>query len=283
MPGKYYQGVKKYFADKAKQYDLVDEQLYWRLSDSLLKKIVEQTIVRKVSKKKSLRILDAGAGTGRWSFILYHLLKKDGLRVRFDLVDITPEMLMEAEKKIKRANLGEIMNVKVGNIEKLGEMGPYDLAISFYNVLSFTEKPDVALKQIAGRVKEGGVYASIVANKYHSYYFNIIMNRIGELGVIEAMSKTRFTSNMPYIHCFSPESIRKMYLQAGFKKVEIIGFPNFIYPNIEDTAVTGQSEKNKNILRDKKSFNRIMALELRECFNPDVAARGNALLVVGTK
>jgi len=55
---------------------------------------------------------------------------------------------------------------------------------------------------------------------------------------------------MPSIHCFTPSDIRKLYIEAGFVDVEIIGFPNLIYPNIEDTMVIGQNSKNKKYLRE---------------------------------
>lgn len=283
MTNHHYKKVKKYFTKKAAEYDLVDEQLYWRLSDVLLEKITERAIVKKLSGEKSLKVLDAGAGTGRWSFILHKLFKKNNLRAYFDLIDITPEMLKEAEKKILKAGLEEMMKPRVGNIEKLPDTGPYDLAISFYNVLSFVENPGIALKQVSKKLKKGGIYASVVANKYHSYFFSILTNQVSNLEVINKKSKTRFTADMPYIHCFTPASIKDLYLRSGFKKVEIIGFPNFVYPNIEETKIIGQSERNKSILENKKSFNKIVEIELKECFGEHMAARGNALLVIGRK
>jgi len=85
---------------------------------------------------------------------------------------------------------------------------------------------------------------------------------------------------MPSIHCFTPSDIRKLYIEAGFVDVEIIGFPNLIYPNIEDTMVIGQNSKNKNILENSVSFQKIKEIEIKECFNQDISGRGNALLVL---
>lgn len=282
---KHYDEVKKYFSDKAEKYDMVDEQLYWKLSDELLKKIVEEKIIKSNSSKKKLNILDAGAGTGRWSLILHDLFKKEKIETWIDMVDITEEMLSEANEKIKNKKNSKYFNSYVENIEDLSflEDDYYDVAISFYNVLSFTENPLVAIKEIYKKVKKGGVYASIVSNKYHSYFFKILTNDIKGLDVIKNDSLVRFNDKMPFIHCFTPNEIKDYYKKANFVNVEVFGFPNFVYPNIEDTFIEGQNIKNKNILNDKNNFDRIMDLEFSECFNEELASRGNVLLVFGKK
>jgi len=283
MPSSHYKNVIKYFNKKAAKYDLVDQQLYWRLSDELLKKIIQVKLVKSLTEKNKLRVLDAGAGTGRWSLILYGFLKQND-RLHFDLVDITKKMLDEVNKKIKKRELDNIMKTQLGNIENLSNYSNsyYDIAISFYNVLSFVEKPEYVLKEVFKKLKKGGLYASIVANKYHAYFFTILTNRIKELANIER-GRVRYTQDMPKIHCFTPNEIKKLYQKSGFKKIEIIGFPNFVYPNIEDTKVEGQSKQTKNLLGNKKVFQKILNTEFRECFNQDIAARGNMLLVIGRK
>lgn len=285
MQDSYYKTVQKYFADKADKYDLVDEQLYWLLSDMLLKRIVEEKIIKPFSSHKQLNILDAGAGTGRWSLILYDFLKEKNIKMHFDLLDITQEMIDEADKKIKKLNIDSIAKTCLQNIENLSSYkdNSFDIAISFYNVLSFVERPEIALKEVFKKMNTGGIYASVVANKYHSYFFSILTNRVKELKGINDSSKIRFNDDMPYIHCFTPDEIRSLYEQTGFKDVEVIGFPNFVYPNIEDTKVEGQNENNKKILQIEDNINMIMDIEFKECFNPDLSSRGNALLVIGKK
>lgn len=285
MPDSHYKDVIKYFSKKAAKYDLVDQQLYWCLSDELLKKIIQEKIIKLFSLQKELNILDAGAGTGRWSLILYDFLKEKNIKLHFDLLDITQEMLNEADKKIKKLGITNIMKTYLKNIEDLSDYNNnfYDIAISFYNVLSFVEKPEVALSEVFKKLKMGGIYASIVANKYHSYFFSILTNRITELDKIKNQSRIRFTKEMPNIHCFTPQGIKNLYEQAGFKEVNIIGFPNFIYPNIEDTKIEGQNKQSKNILKNEEVFDKILEIEFQECFNKDIAGRGNTLLVIGKK
>jgi len=284
MGNNHYKKVISYFAKKAGDYDLVDKQLYWSLSDQLLKKIINKKIVNNFSEK-DIKIMDAGAGTGRWSLILHDLFRKRGVETHFDLIDVTPHMLKEAERKIERKGINVQMKTHLGNIENLSvyKNNFYDIAISFYNVLSFTEKPQKAIKEIYKKLKTNGLYASIVSNKYHSYFFNIITNHGSDLKDISTFSRIRFNKNMPYIHCFTPSKIRLLYKNAGFKDIEVIGFPNFIYPNIEETYLVGQSRFHQNILKNKNIFKKILGIEYKECFNPDSSARGNTLLVIGKK
>lgn len=281
----HYKEVKDYFAKKASRYDLVDSQLYWKLSDDILKEILEIKLISNTKSINQLAILDAGAGTGRWSFVLYDLLKRKKIDLHFDLLDITKEMLDEADKKIDSAGLGDIFKTHLQNIEDLSNYknNYYDVAISFYNVLSFVDKPIIAIKEVFKKIKPGGTYLSVVANKYHSYFFNILNSNIADLDEINNNSLIKFNNDMPSIHCFTPNDIRSLYSEAGFENIEIIGFPNLIYPNIEDTMITGQNLLNKNILENGKSFQKIKEIEIKECFNPDISGRGNALLVIGKK
>jgi len=119
MKNNHYRKVVSYFSKKAAQYDLVDKQSYWNLSDRLLEKIIDKKIVDRLSRSKKLQIMDAGAGTGRWSLILYDLFKSRKVKTQFDLIDVTPLMLKEAENKIKQKGIAEEMKTHPGNIEDL--------------------------------------------------------------------------------------------------------------------------------------------------------------------
>jgi len=81
-----------YFKHKAKQYDDVDKQYYWKLSDDLL-----WWNLQKFLKKlpKNFRFLDAGGGTGRWSErILHSYPHATGV-----ICDISSSMLDVAERQ----------------------------------------------------------------------------------------------------------------------------------------------------------------------------------------
>ena len=114
---KHYKWVTDYFSKKASKYDLVDNQLYWKLSDDLAKFILEKEIIS--SLNSDVKILDAGAWTWRWTLFFNELFKNKWFNISWDLIDITKEMLDEAKNKINILGLDSNFNIKVWNIENL--------------------------------------------------------------------------------------------------------------------------------------------------------------------
>ena len=55
--------VLQYFKDKASEYDLVEGQVYWMLSDQLLEHLFNESALSLLAEE--FHFLDAGGGTGR--------------------------------------------------------------------------------------------------------------------------------------------------------------------------------------------------------------------------
>ncbi len=279
----YYQEVKDYFNGKAENYDDVDNQLYWVLSDNFYKKVLQKEIPQ-VFNGKSMKLLDAGAGTGRWSMFMYELFS-DKFDINGELIDISDKMLEVARRKFESKGVASKFSFILGDIENMPNITDdyYDLSISFYNVLSFVENPKNALLEINKKLKKDGAHISIVANKYHSYYFSILTNRLSSLDEIREKSKIRFNDLMPAIHCFTPQEIKDLYKEAGFENVKVIGGPNFIYPGMDETYVHGSTEAIQNKLENAEVYNKILDIEFDNYNNSDIAARANALMVIARK
>lgn len=275
--------TREYFKGKAAEYDDVDGQLYWVLSDNFYKEILKRELPRFL-QNKDIRLLDAGAGTGRWTLFFSELFGAE-YDIRGTLVDLSPEMLDEARRKIESQGLSQKFECSEANIESLSEFkdSHYDVSLSFYNVLSFVENPSKALAEIARKLRPGGIHVSVVANTYHAYYFNILTDRLSELERTEHDSTVRFNSQMPPIHCFTPHELEALYLSSGFKNVEIMGGPNFIYPGMEETFVHGQTESLKKKLSGQEALNSILALELKHYKDQGIASRANTLLAIAQK
>jgi hypothetical protein len=124
---------------------------------------------------------------------------------------------------------------------------------------------------------------SVVANKYHAYYFSVLTNRLSEMDNITEKSLIRFNDAMPAIHCFTPDEIKKLYVDNGFSDVKVLGGPNFIYPGMEETKVFGNTEQITNKLSDSANFEKILSIELDNYKNSDIVGRANALLVIAKK
>lgn len=280
----YYKDVKNYFNSKADEYDDVDNQLYWVLSDEYFKKVLLAEIPKLFKDRNEIKLLDAGAGTGRWSYFFYDLFK-EVYKTSGTLIDISDRMLKVARNKFEQKNIAKDFDFFEGNIENMSEIkdGIYDLSISFYNVISFVENPDKALMEINKKLKSDGVHISIVANKYHANYFAILTNRLTELDRIKNESKVAFNDIMPAIHCFTPNELELLYKKAGFEEVIVIGGPNFIYPGMEETFVHGSTKKIQNILNSKKDYRKILNTEFESYKNKDISGRGNVLMAIAKK
>lgn len=281
----YYKDVTEYFNGKADEYDDVDEQLYWVLSDRFYKEVLKRELGDFLENKNELNLLDAGAGTGRWTLFFHELFNNESRKVSGTLIDISTDMLKVAEKKIQERDLEGAYKTAVGNIEDMKDIldESYDISLSFYNVLSFVENPAKAIQEISTKLKPGGVHVSVVGNTYHALYFSVLTGRTKEIDRISEESKIAFNDLMPPMHCFTPNELKELYLQNGFRKVEVKGGPNFMYPGMEETFVKGQTETIVSKLADDATLSKILDIELKMYGADDIVGRGNTLIAFATK
>lgn len=272
--------VKKYFKAKAKDYDLVEQQVYWNLSDNLLWYMIRHLVLDKFKNKK-IKVLDAGGGTGRWLIkIINYLDSSEGV-----IYDISEDMLSVAKNKITKMGLDRRISTINGNLENMDNQADnqYDLVICFHNVLGFVNDTKKVFSEMTRILKKNGYLILVVPNKYHTLFFNIFIKRLHVLDKIVQKNEGSFTDKMPDINLFTPSSIRKLYKTFNFTNVKIFGFPITIYPELEETKIIGNTENIKQILSDTKTFKKIEKIEKSLIFNEEAAARGNNLLAIGQK
>lgn len=273
--------VIDYFAKKAPEYDLVDEQLYWVLSDHLAKRVLSDLIDK--IQGSDIKLLDAWAWTGRWSLNFYELCNGK-INLQADLIDITKEMLEVAEHKIDSKWLTKSFTYREWNIENLTNYSDnfYDFAISFYNVIGFVKDYEKAIWEVYKKLVDWWKYIGIVWNKHHGRYFSLLTNRLSELENL-SNNKIRFNDLMPAMDCFDPGELRQVFKQAWFKNVKVYWLMNYIYPWMEETFLKWQSQDKSNLLKDQDAFNQILKLEYDNFYNEDLACRGNTLMFIATK
>jgi len=278
--------VKGYFSGKAAGYDLVDTQDYWRLSDKLLWSLFDSQVLRnsinpeKPFSQTPFSFLDAGGGTGRWSEkVLKHYPLSTGT-----IYDFSAEMLAEARKKIKGELEGRLSLVE-GDIQHMNlDDESQDVTFNFHNVLGFVESPERSLKEMARVTKKGGYVVSVIPNLYHCIFFNVMVGNLDEAEHAKDTGMGRFTSNMPYMHLFTPSSIESLYREAGLVPQETRGFPICIYPGYQETQITGNTQKLKDFLSDPQNFQRVYNAELDLILKTKTGSgRGNNLFAVAQK
>ncbi len=269
---KYEKEVMEYFKGKAEEYDDVEKQTYWRLSDKLLWSMIKEQLD---SMEGEFLFLDAGGGTGRWSKkILEEYPMSKGV-----LVDLSDEML---EQAIKKNNYGERWKIIKRNLHYLEDIKQeFDVVINTHNVLGFVENYEKVFNELTKVLKKGGLLISVVPNVYHGIYFNVLNKNISEAEKLVKENKGRFVKNMPYLDMFSPKKIKDLYLKNNFEKVFCFGFPVSIYPGYQETQLQGESEIQRDILLE--NFEEIYQIEMKLIKDQETAARGNNLFVLGVK
>ena len=276
----YQQDVIKYFHDKASGYDRVDEQAYWRLSDSILWELFNSRVLSTLPKNFSF--LDAGGGTGRWSLKVLEAYPSSNGMVR----DLSPDMLQQA--KIKQDTVGaNRLGLSEGQIETMPEFEDesFDLIFNFHNVIGFLPEPVVAFKEMCRLLKTGGTVVTVAPNYYHMIFFNLSCGRVDEAQKVLESRKGTFVSNMPEINVFSVSDVQKLYSLAGISPTFDCGFPISIYPGYQETQLEGQTATLAQCLEDQKRFEVIRDIEMLLINNTssESASRGNNLFIVGTK
>lgn len=269
--------VLDYFKNKAKDYDLVEDQTYWMLSDKLLWEIFKETVLNKLPE--NFKFLDAGGGTGRWTIkILEEYPKAQGM-----IIDISKEMLNEARNKVKKNNYEDRIKIVEQSLEQIDNVGDneFDLSFNFHNVLGFVENPKIVIKELQRVTKKGGYIVSLVPNLYHNVFFNIFVGNMELAQETMNKKKGRFTKEMPAMNMFTPDSIKRIYEENEINIELLSGFPITIYPGMQETQIDGNSEHVKDILSNEKAFNEIYNIEKELFKNSDTSARGNQIYIIG--
>lgn len=272
--------IQSYFAAKADAYDAVDQQLYWRLSDALLWRL----ITSHPSQVTGGLLLDAGGGTARWSVRLAQHIPLGGVVV----IDATRKMLLEAQRKV--AGCPVPLRLAQADLDMelpFARNGPlkFSCALCLNNVIGFVADPLTTLERIAACLHPHGRLWLMAPSLWHMAYFYNTTGRSGQLADLFLRRRGRFTNEMPDVAVFTPSDIRILCERAGFTVERIYGFPAFIYPGVGDTGISGDDPESTRQLSDDASFRRILDAELQAqvAWGEQVAARGSNILVVASR
>ncbi|MBU1323275.1 methyltransferase domain-containing protein [Patescibacteria group bacterium] len=270
--------TKEYFKKKADQYDDVDKQLYWVFSDELLWFNLKKTLDK---QPDSFSFLDAGGGTGRWTQkILQTYPKSRGI-----LFDLSESMLRVAENKLKHYEKEGRLKIIQGNFENPAAIKNLkaDVSFNFHNVIGFVKNPSLFISHLVKCTNNQGYIISFVPNAYHGMYFNISIGNLGEAKTILRTKKGKFSQEMPSINFFTPDEIKQLYIKNKLSLIWVTGFPNLIYPNFQETQISGQTTSLKKLLSVESNYRTLIEIEKKICVNSDLVARGNNIYIVGRK
>jgi len=240
--------------------------------------IVTMHFLNKYLPEKGL-ILDAGGGPGRYTI---ELAKRS-----YDVVllDLVPEMLRLAEKRIRRARVKrKVKRIIAGSIEDLSmfENETFDAVLCLGGPLCHILDPQLREKAVSELVRVAKTGAPL---------FVSVISRLGLLKSI----LIEFPYEMSYVkhhwevgdyipgvygkgftaaHWFLPEELRELFERHGVKVLEMAG--------LEGLSSHHKKETNK-LYQDREKWKIWLEILLETCTHPAVVGDSEHFLLVGRK
>jgi S-adenosylmethionine-dependent methyltransferase len=152
-------------------HSVFDESIDWWIAENdlpwmQLKTEIGLSNLRKHLPQKTLRILDAGGGSGADSIPLAH----EGHSV--DLADYSEEMLKTAKANAEREGLADRIRLHAGDVMQLERIFPesqFDVVLC-HNVLQFVADVPKLLSMLSKVILPGGILSLISPNRYSMPY-----------------------------------------------------------------------------------------------------------------
>lgn len=217
--------VNQVFSSVAGRYDLMND-----LMSGGLHRLWKDDLVTTLGPPKSgraFRLIDVAGGTGD---VAMRALQRGGPGCRAVICDISREMLDVGESRVKRAGLGDAIDIVEGNAEALpfehGVFDAYTIAFGIRNVTHI----DTALSEAYRVLKPGGRFLCLefshcdvaVLDRLYDFHSFEVIPRLGQMTTGDADS-----------YRYLVESIRKFPKQDAFAgMIEAAGFSRVSYRNL---------------------------------------------------
>ncbi len=238
---------ERYYDRVAGRYDDSYLTPYWEFYNAVTWHNLKRFLPRLAGRK----VLDIGGGTGLWAL----KLAKSGYEVT--VADISQKMLEVGRRKSERAGFGSRITFVKADICDLSQFqsDSFDLVIAQGDPLSCCADSRQAVKEVHRALKPKGFFIASVDNKFGGMRVFVNQSAIDELEQFIKTGQTNwFTKNEAEqypITYFTPDGLRKLFVQGGFEMQSLIG--KVVLP------LTSGSE----ILNDKVMFDRLLKLELK--------------------
>ena len=240
--------------------------------------IITNHFLKKYLPKRGT-ILDAGGGPGRYSIEL----ARQGYNIV--LLDLVPEMLQTAKKKMRRAGiLQKVRQFAQGSVEDLSAFsnGSFDAVLCLGAPLNHL---------LEAKQREKSAEELVRVAKKNAPIFVSVISRIGLLKTILA----GFPNEMQHAkhhwevgdyvpglqgegftaaHWFLPEELRELFERQGVQVLEMAG--------LEGLSSHLQKETNR-LYEDQEKWNMWVEILLDTCAHPSLVGSAEHFLLVGKK
>lgn len=253
------------YSSVAQDYDAGYEGPYWEVYDA-----VTMETASRVMPSAGGRVLDAGAGTGKFALRLI----ERGFDVT--LLDPSAKMLDAARRKLAAAGRSARAEFLVGDIRKMDlPDASFDAVFCEGDPLSYCgdAHPDAA-REIFRVLRPGGGFYVSCDSKWWTALLQFANDapEAAMHGLDTAQALDRY--GIP-VRTFEPRELRALFEGIGAVDVEVCA-------KVTVTSFLSQ-EKLAAMLADPSSRKRILDVELRASRDPSMAAIGGHLQVIGRK
>ena len=227
-------------------------------------------------------ILDAGGGAGVWSIKM-----AERKRCRIVLLDVTPELLTTAKRKIKDKMLTGRIEVLDADIRSIPhpEMS-FDFVLCEADPICICGDPEKAVSELSRVLKLNGylvagvdstlyrVFRALSQGKSLDYVIEFL-----QTGISPAVDDALFESKS-----FTPSEFILLLKKYGLETVKIVGKPIGFGPDVLDSFVSAfPAEKRQRIFEDTTEKEKLAKILGKIYDEPYIAGIGSHLHVVVVK
>jgi len=270
-----------FFAVHSQNVDNASQLGFWELTDQLL----EYFLLKEMTKRKNVNIIDFGGGTGRWLKKLDRYFEDSN----FIIVDLSEDMLKQAKKKIDAKqfnNKVELIKSDISNVVVLPD-GTADYIISTYNPLSFVDKPQVVVDEAFRILKKGGKALITVQGYYNALYSKLNNSLSGpeELLSIFNNKKVIWNPSVPALWQLPQKDMEDMFAQSGFRNISSRGIASIAQPQSEDFDPENKQlgPLSKKLNDEPDFFSAVFEIEKSAGYDQQAINRAMNILTIGER
>jgi ubiquinone/menaquinone biosynthesis C-methylase UbiE len=271
----------EFFAVHSQNVDNAKSLGFWSLTDKLL----EEFLMEQIPVRKHIHLVDLGGGTGRWLQALDHYFEN----CQFTIVDLSDDMLGEAQKKIDAGRFKNDIRLIKSDISSIPDLtsDSVDYIISTYNPLSFVPKPQLAINEAYRVLKSGGT-AMITVQSYYNALYSKLNNNVAdapELLSILHDKKVKWNPTVPALWQLRKQDMNDLFIHAGFTSVEFRGIATIIQPQGEDFDPENKQlgSISKKLNEDPTFYDAVLEVERKASTDQNAIDRAMNILTIGVK
>lgn len=256
--------VKKWYDEKAPEYDTQSASFYFRVYDAVTWKYTEPY----VPKNSKAKVLDAAGGTGKWTIPI----AKCGPKVV--LVDNSDGMLQVASRKIRKQGLqGRIIALK-GDVRKLDFPDETFDMVFCDHALCFIREQRKVIKELVRVVKTN---SPLIISGQNRYALALSLMQDIDLATKVLSNETQFLMGERLkVYTLSPDELRKLLEENAVRVEKIIG-KGVTMPLIFPLQIPYPKDDAPEF------FDKVLRIELALCEKPDALGLAGHLQAIAYK